>query len=69
MSRSSSISIGTVGNASDQLIDFIAGDEPLSPSSSDGVEPALPGWFNAGRVMVGRASLVLAKRETPSQKH
>lgn len=52
MSRSSSISIGTVGNASDQLIDFIAGDEPLSPSSSDGVEPALPGWFNAGRVMV-----------------
>lgn len=43
------------GRASDRLADFIANadiDDPLDPSSSDGVEAPATGWFNAGRVMV-----------------
>lgn len=56
MSRSSSIPIDRdAGRASDRLADFIAGvdiDDPIDPSSSDGVEPPLTGWFNAGRVTI-----------------
>lgn len=56
MSRPSSIPIDRdAGRAADRLADFIAGvdiDDPIDPSSSDGVEPPATGWFNAGRVMV-----------------
>jgi hypothetical protein len=56
MSPSSSMPIDRdAGRVSQGLADFVSGvaiEDPIDPSSSDGVEPPVTGWFNAGRVMV-----------------